>query len=127
MSADTGKTIWKTPTGKIMKGANGSFDGPIATPAIDDTHAYHLSPFGDLAAYSLDDGSVAWSRNFTEDFEAKPNFYGFGASPILYSGVLIVAVGAPDGAVMGLIRPTEKSSGRRAKMVPHFKLPLRLK
>ena len=101
MSADTGKTIWKTPTGKIMKGANGSFDGPIATPAIDDAHAYHLSPFGDLAAYSLDDGSVAWSRNFTEDFEAKPNFYGFGASPILYSGVLIVAVGAPDGAVMG--------------------------
>ena len=35
MSADTGKTLWKTPTGKIMKGANGSFDGPIATPAVD--------------------------------------------------------------------------------------------
>ena len=101
MSADTGKTLWKTPTGKIMKGANGSFDGPVATPAVNQTHAYHLSPFGDFAAYSLEDGSVDWSINFKEDFDATPNFYGFGASPILYSGVLIVAVGAPDGAVMG--------------------------
>ena len=101
LSADTGNTLWKTPTGKIMKGANGSFDGPIATPAVDQAHAYHLSPFGDLAAYSLEDGSVTWSINFAEDFAAKPNFYGFGASPILYSGVLIVNVGAPDGAVMG--------------------------
>ena len=108
MSADTGRTIWRTSTGKIMKGANGSFDGPIATPAVDEAHAYHLSPFGDLAAYSLDDGSVTWSRNFKEDFAAEPNFYGFGASPILYSGVLIVAVGAPDGAVMGF----EPSSGK---------------
>ena len=101
MSADTGETLWKTPTGKIMKGANGSFDGPVATPAVDQAHAYHLSPFGDLAAYSLENGSVIWSINFKEYFAAKPNFYGFGASPILYSGVLIVAVGAPDGAVMG--------------------------
>ena len=101
MSADTGKTLWKTPTGKVMKGENGSFDGPIATPAVDEAHAYHLSPFGDFAAYSLEDGSVTWSINFKEDLAAQPNFYGFGASPILYSGVLIVAVGADDGAVMG--------------------------
>ena len=101
MSADTGETLWKTPTGEIMKGANGSFDGPVATPAVDEAHAYHLSPFGDFAAYSLEDGSVTWSVNFKKDFAAKPNFYGFGASPILYSGVLIVNVGAPDGAVMG--------------------------
>ena len=101
MSAETGENLWKTPTGEIMKGANGSFDGPVATPAVDEAHAYHLSPFGDFAAYSLEDGSVTWSINFKEDFAAKPNFYGFGASPILYSGVLIVNVGAPDGAVMG--------------------------
>ena len=101
MSAETGETLWKTSTGKIMKGENGSFDGPISTPAVDQNHAYHLSPFGDFAAYSLKDGSVTWSINFKEDFEAKPNFYGFGASPILHSGALIVAVGAPDGAVMG--------------------------
>ena len=101
MSAETGKELWKTPTGKIMKGANGSFDGPIATPAVDQAHAYHLSPFGEFAAYSLANGKVTWSINFAKDFAAKPNFYGFGASPILYSGVLIVAVGAPDGAVMG--------------------------
>jgi outer membrane protein assembly factor BamB/enterochelin esterase-like enzyme len=101
MSADSGKTVWKTSTGKIMKGENGSFDGPLSTPAVDDAHAYHLSPFGNLAAYSLHDGSVVWSHNLKEEFAAEPNFYGFGASPILHSGVLILAVGAESGAVMG--------------------------
>ena len=101
MESGTGKLIWRTPTGKIMKGENGSFDGPIATPAADERHAYHLSPLGKLAAYKLSDGEIAWSHDLTAEFSAEPNFYGFGASPIVLDGVLILPVGAPDGAVMG--------------------------
>ncbi|MEM9646297.1 MAG: PQQ-binding-like beta-propeller repeat protein [Planctomycetota bacterium] len=101
MSAETGEVLWKTRTGKMMKGANGSFDGPVATPAVDSKHAYHLSPFGDLAAYSLTDGSIVWSHNLAQDFSSEPNFYGFGASPILHDGVLVLVAGSPEGAVIG--------------------------
>ena len=100
MSAETGETLWKAPTGKIMVGANGSFDGPIATPAVDDVRAYHLTPFGDLSAYRLSDGEVVWKHSLTAEFGSQPNFYGFGASPLLCENLLIVPVGSTEGAVM---------------------------
>ena len=100
MSAESGDTIWKTPTGKIMVGANGSFDGPIATPTVDGERAYHLAPHGRLAAYSLSDGTVIWSHDLKTEYASQPNFYGFGACPIIYDGLLVVPVGSPDGAVM---------------------------
>ena len=100
MSAKTGETLWRTPTGKIMVGANGSFDGPIATPAVDDVRAYHLAPHGNLAAYALSDGAVLWSHDLKTEYASQPNFYGFGASPLIHDGLLIVPVGSPDGAVM---------------------------
>ena len=100
MSVETGETLWKSPTGKIMVGANGSFDGPIATPAVDQRRAYHLSPHGDLSAYALSDGKLIWTHNLPEEYASEPNFYGFGASPLVYQNRLIVPVGSPDGAVM---------------------------
>ena len=100
MSKETGETLWKTPTGKIMVGANGSFDGPIATPAVDDERAYHLAPHGNLAAYALSDGRVVWSHHLKTEYASEPNFYGFGASPLIHDGLLIVPVGSPEGAVM---------------------------
>ncbi len=108
LSKATGETLWRTPTGKIMQGENGSFDGPIATPAVDAERAYHLSPFGDLAAYSLADGTEIWKHNLKDEFAAEPNFYGLGACPIVHEGVVIVPVGSPEGAVMGFAPATGK-------------------
>lgn len=100
MQAADGNILWKTPTGPVFQGANGSFDGPVATPAVDSKAAYHLSPYGRLAAYELTTGQEIWKRDLKTDFAAQPNFYGFGASPILHDGRLIVAVGAPGAAIM---------------------------
>lgn len=108
MSAATGDTIWKTPTGEIMVGANGSFDGPIATPAVDEARVYHLTPHGNLAAYSLSDGEVVWSHDLKAEYASEPNFYGFGACPLIYEGRLIVPVGSPSGAVMAFDPATGK-------------------
>ncbi|MEM9368295.1 MAG: PQQ-binding-like beta-propeller repeat protein, partial [Planctomycetota bacterium] len=95
-SVETGETLWRSATGKIMVGENGSFDGPIATPAIDEERAYHLSPHGNLAAYDIATGGVVWAHDLKSEYGAEPNFYGFGACPILHAGLLIVPVGAPD-------------------------------
>ena len=86
-----------------------------------DAHAYHLSPFGDLAAYSLDDGSVTWSLNFKEDFAAKPNFYGFGASTDSVFGCADRGSRSSGWSGDGVsIHPTVRSFGKRAKTVPRF-------
>ncbi|MEM6779992.1 MAG: PQQ-binding-like beta-propeller repeat protein [Planctomycetota bacterium] len=100
IDAVTGQTRWRAETGPIFRGENGSFDGPIATPAVDPTQAYHLSPHGLLAAYSLQDGRRIWSRQLRDELGSTPNFYGFGASPIVHRGKVILPVGSPDGAIM---------------------------
>ena len=124
MDRPSGKTVWRTPTGKIMKGENGSFDGPLATPTVDDQRIYHLSPFGDLAAYSLTDGKQIWSRNLKDDFSVEPNFYGFGASPLVHDGVLIIAVGSPEGAVMGFDPVTGKVLWKAGEDGAAFQSPI---
>ncbi len=124
LDASTGKTLWRTSTGKIMKGENGSFDGPLATPAVDRKHAYHLSPFGDLAAYSLQDGAQIWSKNLKKEFKVQPNFYGFGASPIVHKGVLILAVGSRAGAIMGFECETGKVLWKAGNGEAAFQSPI---
>ncbi|MEM6688837.1 MAG: PQQ-binding-like beta-propeller repeat protein [Planctomycetota bacterium] len=100
IDSDSGDEIWRTVTGPVFKGANGSFDGPVATPAVDSTAAYHLSPHGRFAAYDLLTGKMIWEHDFVEEFKPVPNFYGFGASPIVYQDKVIVGVGAPDAAIV---------------------------
>ncbi|MEM8668032.1 MAG: PQQ-binding-like beta-propeller repeat protein [Planctomycetota bacterium] len=99
LDATSGKTIWRTETGEIYQGANGSFDGPVATPCVDDERAYHLTPFGALSAFRLSDGKVVWSRNLGTEMKSVPNFYGFGASPIVHAGKVILPTGSPEAAI----------------------------
>ena len=99
LDASSGKEIWRTETGDIFKGANGSFDGPVATPCIDDHRAYHLTPFGTLSAFQLDNGKELWARNLPKETASVPNFYGFGASPILHDGKVILPTGSPEAAI----------------------------
>ncbi|WP_417739520.1 PQQ-binding-like beta-propeller repeat protein [Rosistilla oblonga] len=115
MSTETGETLWKTPTGKVMIGANGSFDGPVATPAADGVRAYHLSPHGILAAYALEDGSVVWQHDLKKEYSAASNVYGFGASPIVHAGMLILPVGSDETAVMGFDAATGEVKWKAGK------------
>ncbi|MEL6106535.1 MAG: PQQ-binding-like beta-propeller repeat protein, partial [Planctomycetota bacterium] len=99
LDSSNGKELWRAETGEIFKGANGSFDGPVATPCVDDERAYHLTPFGTLTAFRLKDGKPLWSRSLPEELKSVPNFYGFGASPILHSGKVILPTGSPEAAI----------------------------
>ncbi|MEM0925147.1 MAG: PQQ-binding-like beta-propeller repeat protein [Planctomycetota bacterium] len=124
MSAESGKTVWRTETGPIMKGENGSFDGPVATPAVDQRHVYHLSPQGRLAAYDRTSGSVVWSKHLKNDFGAEPNFYGFGASPIVVDDVLVLNVGAPASALMGFDAVTGNVKWKAGEDGASFQTPI---
>ena len=44
--ASDGESLWKVPVGPTFKGANGSFDGPLSTPTIEDGHVFALSAQG---------------------------------------------------------------------------------
>ena len=100
--ANTGKQLWSTAIDATYVGHDGSHDGIIATPAISETHTYILSPRGLLVALDVKTGKETWKVNLAEKYEIKKPHYGFGASPILMDGVLVMLGGGDNQAVLGL-------------------------
>ncbi|QDT97335.1 enterobactin/ferric enterobactin esterase [Gimesia aquarii] len=105
-SAEDGRELWKHQTGPRWKGSNGSFDGPIATPAVGFGRVFMITPAGDLFAVKLKSGELDWKINVAEKLGIKPIFYGFGASPIIHGKHLFIQLGPPAGTLCAL-NPTD--------------------
>ncbi|MEM9589318.1 MAG: PQQ-binding-like beta-propeller repeat protein, partial [Planctomycetota bacterium] len=99
LSKTDGKTFWRYKTGAKNVGENGSFDGPIATPAIGFGKTFMVTPAGDFLAINLESGDLAWKVNLAEQLGAAPIFYGFGASPTIHGDHVVLEVGTPKGAL----------------------------
>lgn len=99
LDSESGSEIWKKTIGPRFIGKNGSFDGPISTPAIRADQVFVLSPTGRLICFDLADGSEVWSRELQEADKAKMPLYGFATSPIVFKDLLIVQIGAPEKAI----------------------------
>ena len=54
--AATGREAWRVPVAEAHKGKDGSFDGPVSTPAVDRGRVFALGPRGDLMAVDLKTG-----------------------------------------------------------------------
>ncbi len=98
---DTGAELWRFPFGPTYKGHDGSFDGPMSTPLLVGDMVIGLSGWGRLFAVDRLGGEPVWSTQLTEDHGAVKPEYGFATSPLLQDGVLVVQIGAPDGALAG--------------------------
>ncbi|MFQ5669099.1 MAG: PQQ-binding-like beta-propeller repeat protein [Acidobacteriota bacterium] len=99
----TGKAVWRFPIGATYRGHDGSNDGPLSTPIIQDGVVYGLGPRGNLFALKLSDGREIWSRMLPLEFGSREPEYGFGTSPLVQDNLLVIQTGGPDGhAVSGL-------------------------
>ena len=92
----TGRTLWRTPLGETYRGHDGSRDGPIATPAVGGGRVFMAGPFGLLVAVDAATGREVWRHDLPAEFQAKLPFYGFGASPVLDDGRVVVQVGGAE-------------------------------
>ncbi len=98
---ESGDELWRYEIGEAYAGHTGSHDGPIATPVLVDGRVFGLGPRGHLFALDAENGSAVWTKNLTDDLKAEAPFYGFGASPIVVEGALIVPMGAGKGQSIG--------------------------
>ena len=99
--AASGKELWRYPFSKTYKGHDGSHDGPISTPLIADGRVFGIGPWGEFFALDVETGKEVWKTHLTEDQGAKKPHYGFGTSPILVNGWVVVELGGEDNAVGG--------------------------
>lgn len=97
----TGKERWRFEIGPTYVGHDGSHTGPISTPLIAGKSVVGLGARGRLFAVNLRSGSLLWSTHLLDDHKSVKPHYGFGTSPIFMDGVVVVQLGAKDGAVAG--------------------------
>ena len=94
---ETGKETWRVTIAERFVGLDGSFDGPISTPAIAGGSVFALGPLGHLVAVDLAAGRVLWRTDLRELVQAARPHYGFASSPLVAGGVLVVQVGTGSG------------------------------
>ncbi len=100
--AGTGKEIWRYRISEHYKGHDGSHDGTIATPVIDQGAVYGLNAHGHLFALELTTGKEIWKKHMADDLKGVSPSYGFSSSPLVAGDVLVVQTGGKGAAVTGL-------------------------
>ncbi|MDA2937055.1 PQQ-binding-like beta-propeller repeat protein [Acidobacteria bacterium AH-259-A15] len=97
LDAATGEEIWRYKIANTYRGHDGSDDGPISTPTVDEGVIYGLGRKGHLFTVRFANGREIWSKKIDEELGAKAPFLGFATTPIIEAEVLVVQMGGPDG------------------------------
>jgi outer membrane protein assembly factor BamB len=91
--AKTGRELWRYVIAPTLRGQDGSFDGPIATPVLSAGRVFGLGPRGHLFALQAETGREVWKVDLVAREGAVAPYYGFGASPLVVGGVLVAQIG----------------------------------
>lgn len=101
----TGKELWATAVGPILK--NGWGDGPRATPTVAGDMVYAMSGIGTLLAAKAFDGKEVWKANM-RDFGGRTPNWGYCESVLVDDGKVICTPGGSQGTLLALDKATGK-------------------
>ena len=105
LSTVDGSRRWSVTLGPKHVGAGGSMDGAISSPTIEDGVVYAFGPKGAFVAVEVATGREIWRRDLAAEKTRAPE-YGFGSSPVIHGGLVIVQLGGDAGAVVAMERAT---------------------
>ncbi len=97
----TGESNWTCEYPVQYKNV-GYIAGPRASVTIDGKQAYALGTMGHLNCLSVDKGDVVWSKDLDQEYKITQSqrmpIWGIAGSPIVFNDLVIIHLGAPDGA-----------------------------
>jgi outer membrane protein assembly factor BamB len=96
----TGVELWRLSYEAIGQLDYGN--SPRATPLIHDPYVFLLGAFGDLKCVDIDSGEVKWSKHLIQDLGGLLPGWGYGWSPTLVDGNLIVMPGGKQCSIAAL-------------------------
>ncbi|HEX6881750.1 MAG TPA: PQQ-binding-like beta-propeller repeat protein [Planctomycetota bacterium] len=105
LEAEGGAERWRFALEQTYLGHDGSEDGPIATPTLGAGRAFAISARGRLVALALADGKLQWSKDLPAELGTVVPEYGFGSTPLLEGGLLIVQAGGIEGRYLCAFDP----------------------
>lgn len=106
----TGKEVWKSRLEATYRGHDGSDDGPIATPVVNEGRIFVADPHGRLFAFDQASGRELWRRDLKAELGAVPPYWGVASTPLPVGKILVVqAGGAESNNLVGLEAATGKT------------------
>jgi outer membrane protein assembly factor BamB len=80
--------------------------GPRCTPTVAGGRVYTLGAMGDLFCLDAAKGSVIWSKNLPNTYDAPVPLWGYAGHPLVYKNLLICMAGGEGSAVAALNKET---------------------
>lgn len=109
LNAQTGERLWKYESTSSFRDPYGYNNGPRCTPILTENRCYTLGAEGRLLCLELETGKKVWEVLLKETFTIPDGFFGIGATPVLWNGRLIVAVGGqPNSGLVAFDAETGK-------------------
>jgi outer membrane protein assembly factor BamB len=101
LDAITGEPQWQYTYDTDFADPYGYNNGPRATPLLTKDRCYTYGAQGKLLCLDLKTGTKIWERDTGTEWKVPEYFFGFGCTPILEDGLLIVLVGGqPNSGVV---------------------------
>jgi outer membrane protein assembly factor BamB len=119
----TGREIWTTGWDTHFSERMGG-DGPRATPTYHDGVVYALGAAGELCALRAASGETIWRTNILEDTGATNLQWAMAASPLVFSGKVIVEPGGPGASVVAYDAATGKPVWKSQDDQPAYTSPM---
>jgi outer membrane protein assembly factor BamB len=104
LDVNTGKQLWKTPSGRSFREERGN--GPRGTPTIDGTRLYALAADGMLLCLEIGTGKRIWGYRIGEKFGGSVPEWGYTESPLIEGDRIIVTPGGRGASVVALNKAT---------------------
>ena len=122
LNAETGSQLWKWDSPVVYRDAYGYNNGPRCSPVVDGERVYVLGVAGTLACLSVTDGALLWKLDTNEKYNVTQNFFGVGASPLIYGDKLLIMIGGmqsakPNGTAMVAF---DKATGKELYRVGNY-------
>ena len=84
LKAETGRVVWEKNNLTSYVDMFGYDGGPRSTPIIAGDYVVTYGAAGLLECRLLSNGQLQWKIQVSTDFHVVPNFFGVGASPVVY-------------------------------------------
>ena len=91
--ASDGRSLWQGDLPIDYRSRIDPDAGPRSVPLIADGSVFAMGVAGFLRAVNLETGKVLWGRDVASDFKAPEGYFGFGSSPVLAAGLLLLNTG----------------------------------
>jgi len=93
-----GSPIWSTGYPCDYDGGMFRETGPRATPTVVGDAVVSFGSDGVLQCLAVKDGAVRWRKRLQKEFEVPESFFGVSCSPLVHEGLVLVNLGARNGA-----------------------------